>query len=118
VPDLTSLSPASILARRPGRGLLSPFGLTLLGLAQLEDLVTFLVMVRLLGPGAELNPLAIALHDGGLLMVVAAKLTVWALVAAVAATIAPTRPGMARFVIGFGILVGLLGAFSNLLTAF
>jgi hypothetical protein len=111
-----ALDPTSVTTRRV-RGLVSPFGFTVLGIAQLEDLVTFLIMVRLLGPGAELNPLALELHDGGLLMVLAAKLTVWALVAAIAATIAPTRPGLARFVVGFGILVGLLGAFSNLLTA-
>ena len=118
MPDRDLVPQPDVLAARRGRGLLSPFGLTVLGIAQLEDLVTFLVMVRLLGPGAELNPLALELHDGGLLMVLAAKLTVWALVAAIAATIAPTRPGLARFVVGFGILVGLLGAFSNLLTAF
>ncbi len=96
--------------------LLSPVGLTILGLAQLTDFLTFRVMVGDLGPGSELNPVALALHDHGMLAALSAKLAVWALVAAIAAVLAPHHPRTARFVVAFGIVAGLVGAFSNLLT--
>ncbi len=98
------------------RGLLSPLGVTLLGLAQLLDYVTFRAMIRVQGPGAELNPFALAVHDHGPLMALTAKVTVWALVAAIAAVLATDHPRVARFVVAFGIIAGLVGAFSNLVT--
>jgi TM2 domain-containing membrane protein YozV len=116
VPDARSPQPSASTSPL-ARGLASPLGLTLLGLAQFTDFLTFRVMVATAGRGAELNPVALALHDdGGAFLVLAAKLAVWALVAAIAAVLAPTRPGLARFVVGFGIAAGILGTISNLLT--
>ncbi|MFI5261933.1 MAG: hypothetical protein ACHQZR_05220 [Candidatus Limnocylindrales bacterium] len=100
-------------AAHPGRVLLSPLGLTLLGLTQLADFFTFRTMLAVHGAAAELNPLAIALQGNSLYLALTAKLTVWALVAAIAAVLATTHPGLARFVIVFGIVVGLFGALSN-----
>jgi hypothetical protein len=103
-------------AARRSRWLLSPVGLTLLGVAQLADFVTFRAMLLARGSAAELNPIAVALQGHSLFMALAAKLTVWALVAAIAAVLAAERPGLARFVIGFSIAVGVIGALSNLAT--
>jgi hypothetical protein len=101
-----------------GRGgiLLSPVGVTLLGLAQLADYLTFRTMLATHGAAAELNPLAVSLQAHGLLFALVAKLAVWALVAAVVAVLVRPRPGLARFVLVFGILVGVVGALSNLAT--
>jgi hypothetical protein len=103
-------------AAQRSRWLLSPVGLTLLGAAQLADFVTFRAMLAAHGPAAELNPIAVALQGHSLFLALAAKLTVWALVAAVAAVLATQRPGLARFIIVFSIAVGLVGALSNLAT--
>lgn len=96
--------------------LLSPLGVTLLGLAQLADYVTFRAMLATHGAAAELNPLAVTLQAHGLIFALVAKLTVWALVSAVVAVLVRSRPRLARFVLVFGILVGVIGALSNLAT--
>jgi len=99
-----------------GSLLLSPLGVTMLGLAQLADYVTFRAMLATHGAAAELNPLAVSLAAHGLFFALVAKLVVWALVAAVVAVLARSRPRLASFVLVFGILVGLVGALSNLAT--
>ncbi len=101
----------------PTSPLLSPFGLTLFGLAQLADLVTFLAMIGQHGIGAERNPIAVAFVEGHQLgPLIVAKLTVWALAAACAANLQRRNPRLGELVIAFGILAGCLGAVSNVLS--
>ena len=108
---VTRSSPA---AAARGSLLLSPFGLTLLGLAQLADFATFRSMLAAHGAAAELNPLAVSLQAHGLVYALAAKITVWALVAAIVAILVRDHPRLAWTVLAFGIVVGVVGALSNL----
>jgi hypothetical protein len=101
---------------RTGRILLSPVGVTALGLAQLADYLTFRAMLATHGAAAELNPLAVSLQAHGLVYALVAKLAVWALVAAVVAVLARDHPRLAWTVLVFGILVGVVGTLSNLAT--
>lgn len=103
-------------AAKRGRLLLSPLGVTLLGLAQLLDYVAFRAMLAAHGAAAELNPLAVSLQAHGLIYALVAKLTVWALVAAIVAVLVRDHPRVAGSVLVFGIVVGLVGALSNLAT--
>lgn len=103
-------------AARRGSLLLSPLGLTLLGVAQLADFLTFKMMLAAHGAAAESNPLAVSLQADGLFYALVAKLTVWALVAAIVAVLVRERPRLAWAVLAFGILVGVVGALSNLAT--
>ena len=108
---------SSRAARWPLGLLLSPVGLTLVGLAQLADLATFLPMVHRVGIAGEANPLVISLyHGGGLAMLVEAKIALWALVAIVTALLAMHEPRLGRLVVVLGVLAGVLGALSNLIT--
>ncbi|HEX5467161.1 MAG TPA: hypothetical protein VFW92_10860 [Candidatus Limnocylindrales bacterium] len=110
---------APTAAPRAGLGtplLLSPAGLAAFVLAQLSDLVTFLFMIELRGTGAEANPIVatfLDLHHLGLLIL--AKIAAWAVALSCAALLSRRTPRLAEFVVGFGILVGLIGALSNLL---
>jgi hypothetical protein len=103
-------------AAKRGSVLLSPLGLTLLGLAQLADFLTFRTMLAAHGAAAELNPLALSLQAHGLFYTLVAKLTVWALVAAIVAVLVRDRPRLAWAVLAFGIVAGVVGALSNLAT--
>ncbi len=103
-------------AAKRGSLLLSPFGLTLLGIAQLTDFLTYRAMLAAHGAAAELNPLAVSLQAHGLFYALVAKITVWALVAAIVAVLVRDHPRLAWGVLAFGIFVGVVGALSNLAT--
>jgi Domain of unknown function (DUF5658) len=75
-------------------------------LAQLADLVSALVVAR------ELNPIAASLV-GRPVLALGLKLALVALVVAVAEICDRRRPLLARAVLLFGIVAGLLGALSN-----
>ena len=84
--------------------------------AQMFDLVTFMAMVRELGPAAEMNPLVTTLYVlYGYPMVAIAKITLVALVTAITTILIArnARPRMARGIILLGIVVGLVGGMSN-----
>jgi hypothetical protein len=90
-------------------------------LAQLLDLGTFVVMVHRVGPDAEVNPIVSALlFAGGVGEVVAAKLALIVLVAAVAVALRAGRaPGMRRaagVLIGCAIVAGIFGGWTNAIT--
>ena len=96
--------------------LLAPPGIALFLLAQLADLVTFLVMIDLHGVAAEANPLVVAMLDVHRLgLLVAAKIAVWAIALACAALLARRTPRLAELVVAFGIGAGIVGAISNIL---
>ena len=92
-------------------------GIALLIIAHIADYATFLVMVARHGLGAELNPLVTTLfEDWGLELLTLAKFATVLLVAAVFLVIGRERPRLAGTVLAFGVLVGFLGAFSNIAT--
>ena len=89
----------------------------LLILAHVADYATFLVMVARNGLGAEINPIVATIHaDWGLALLTVAKFATVLLVAAVFLISVKERPRMATSVLVFGVFIGALGAFSNVLT--
>jgi hypothetical protein len=97
--------------------LLSNDGLAAFMLAQLADLVTFLVMIDVRGVTAELNPVAATMLDmHHLALLVVAKVASWSLIIASVALLARRTPRVAQLIMLVGIAAGLLGAVSNLLT--
>jgi len=89
----------------------------LLILAHVADYATFLVMVARNGLGSELNPIVTTIfEDWGLALLTVAKFATVLLVAAVFLISIKDRPRMATGVLAFGVLIGGLGAFSNVLT--
>jgi hypothetical protein len=92
-------------------------GIALLIIAHIADYATFLLMVARHGLGAELNPLvATILEDWGLELLTLAKFATVLLVASVFLVVGRERPRLAGTVLAFGVLVGFLGAFSNIAT--
>ena len=91
-----------------------------MSVAQLLDLATFDLMIRRIGPAAEVNPLVATLYAShGLPVVAIAKVALVALVAAIAAVLvrAPNSALVARValvvVLGAAIAAGLLGGVTN-----
>ncbi len=96
---------------------MSALGIGLLIIAHLADYTTFLVMVARHGLGAEMNPLVATLaSDYGLALLTVAKFATVLLVATVFLVVGRTRPRLAAAVLVFGVLVGGLGALSNIAT--
>ena len=92
-------------------------GIALLIIAHIADYATFLLMVAKHGLEAELNPLvATLLEDWGLELLTLAKFATVLLVATVFLVVGRERPRLAGTVLAFGVLVGFLGAFSNIAT--
>ena len=89
--------------------------LAALAVAQLFDLVSFIVMVDRHGLAAELNPLVVALARAfdipGLAIV---KLLIVGYVAATVGVIAQRYPRLASVVVLFGTTVGVVGGLSNI----
>jgi hypothetical protein len=86
------------------------------GAAQASDLVTFLRMMDVHGPAAELNPLVSrAFVEFGVPMVVAFKFGLIVLVVATFAIVARRYSRVAAAVATIATLVGLVGAYSNIL---
>ena len=96
---------------------MSALGIGALILAHLADYVTFMFMVGQRGIGREANPLVVLIaEDWGLALLTVAKFATVLLVAAVFLLIGRSRPRLAAGVLMFGVLVGAVGAFSNVLT--
>ncbi|MBA2382757.1 MAG: hypothetical protein H0V73_11660 [Chloroflexi bacterium] len=87
--------------------------------AQLLDLGTFVVMVRLHGPAAEANPLVgHLLISLGLPFVAVAKVALLSVVVAIMAILigreeVPAHGRLVGVIVTVGIVAGLLGAWSN-----
>ena len=86
--------------------------------AQAADFLTFVPMVERHGIGAEMNPIAVYLYSHGLPVLAFFKLATTLYAALVYVVVVPTHPRLGRLVIGFGILLGSIGALSNVLTYF
>lgn len=86
------------------------------GSAQAADAVTFLRLMRELGPAAEGNPLVASIASAGHLEVLlAAKVGVVGLVVLVVSLVAVRYPVAAALVATLAVGAGLLGAWSNVL---
>jgi hypothetical protein len=92
-------------------------GIGILIFAHIADYVTFVFMVLLHGLDEELNPLVATLAaEYGLAVLTVAKFATVLLVATVFLVVGRTHPRIGGAVLVFGVLVGGLGAFSNILT--
>ena len=89
----------------------------LLILAHVADYATFIVMVVRHGLGTEMNPLVVRIaEDHGLALLTMAKFATVLLVAATFLVLSRSRPRLGGSVLVIGVIVGGLGAFSNLAT--
>jgi hypothetical protein len=96
---------------------MAAIGIALLILAHAADYVTFLVMVGRHGIGTELNPLVVKLAtEHGVLILTLAKTSAVLLVASTFLVVGRTRPRLAGSVLVLGVVLGGLGALSNLAT--
>jgi hypothetical protein len=94
---------------------MSAIGIGLLILAHAADYVTFLAMVARHGIGAEVNPIVIKIStEHGILLLTLAKTSAVLLVASTFLVVARTRPRVAAGVLAVGVLVGGVGAMSNI----
>jgi hypothetical protein len=92
-------------------------GIGLLVSAHAADYLTFLVMVARHGIGAEANPIVVTLAEQhGLLLLTAAKASVVLLMAATFFVVGRSRPRLAAATLSVGVLLGSLGALSNVAT--
>jgi hypothetical protein len=96
---------------------MSAVGIALLIFAHTADYVTYVVMIARRGMGEELNPIVVTIHaDWGLALLTVAKFAAVLLVASVFLVLARTRPRLATGVLTFGVFIGFLGAWSNVIT--
>ena len=102
-------------ARGEGIGRAAVVALALLAVAQAADYVTFLLMVGEHGLVAELNPIVAALAAEGLGLLTIAKASLVVFVGSSFLVTRPVRPRVARGTLAVGIIVGAIGAGSNLL---
>lgn len=93
-------------------------GLALLVALQVADHLTFLVMVRMHGLAAEVNPIVLVLAGHGLALLTVAKVAAIVLVASTFLVSRQRRPQVARLTLCIGIVMGAMGAFSNLATLY
>lgn len=96
---------------------MSAFGIAALIVAHVADYMTFLAMVMQHGLDTELNPIVVTLAaDYGLALLTVAKTAAVLLVASVFLVVGRTRPRVAASVLAIGVIIGGVGAMSNLAT--
>jgi hypothetical protein len=92
-------------------------GLAVLGLAQLFDYASFLLMIDRHGLAAEANPIVVHLaEEVGLPGLTLAKVLIVGFTALLMVALAPRRRRLAMGLLMFGVAAGLVGGFSNLAT--
>ena len=92
-------------------------GLAVLGLAQLFDYASFLLMIDRHGLAAEANPIVVHLaEEAGLPGLTIAKVLIVGFTALLMVALAPRRRRLAMGLLMFGVAAGLVGGFSNLAT--
>jgi hypothetical protein len=86
------------------------------GIAQAGDLVTFIGMIAVRGPGAEANPIVSnLLHSLGLPALVLLKVCLVAMVGVTFAVVVQKHQWLAAFVATLATVVGVVGAASNII---
>jgi hypothetical protein len=92
-------------------------GIGLLIAAHAADYATFIVMVARHGIGTEANPLVVTIaEDWGLTLLTLTKVATVLLVASTFLVVGRSRPRVAAAVLTIGVVVGGLGALSNIAT--
>jgi hypothetical protein len=91
-------------------------GVLLLAAAQAADYLTFLTMVGVHGLSAEVNPVVVSIASQGSGALALAKAAAIVIVAGAFLAGRRRRPRTARFTLGTGIVMGLIGALSNIAT--
>ncbi len=95
---------------------MAAFWIGVLILAHAADYATFIVMVTRNGIGQELNPIVAQIaQEYGLALLTVAKFAAVLLVAVTFIIISRTRPKVAGSVLAVGIVIGGIGAYSNVL---
>jgi hypothetical protein len=91
--------------------------LALLAFAQLFDYISFMVMIGQHGLAAELNPIVVAIHDSvGVVGLTIVKASAVVFLASTATLLMPRRPNIAFGVLLVGIVLGVVGGISNVMT--
>lgn len=93
---------------------MSAIGIGFLILAHAADYLTFMAMVARHGIGSEMNPLVATIaQEHGLLLLTLAKTSAVLLVASTFLVVGRTRPRIAGGMLVIGVVLGGLGAMSN-----
>lgn len=91
--------------------------LALLAVAQLFDYVSFLVMIERHGLAAELNPIVVTIQQNvGMVGLTVVKAAAVVFLASTATLLMPRRPAVAFGVLVVGIVLGIAGGLSNVMT--
>ena len=91
--------------------------LGILALAQLFDYVSFMFMIERHGLAAELNPIVVALAENvGLVGLTLVKAGAVLFLGFAALLLMPRRPHVAVGVLAVGIVLGVIGGVSNVMT--
>lgn len=91
--------------------------LVLLASAQMFDYFSFMVMIEKHGLAAELNPIVVALHQSvGMFGLTIVKAGAVIFLAFSAFLLMPRRPMVAAGVLTVGIVLGVVGGVSNVIT--
>ena len=110
---------ASPVPFKPNRieGAMLVVSLGILSLAQLFDYVSFMVMIERHGLAAELNPIVVALAENlGLVGLTLVKVGAVAFLGFSVLLLMPRRPHVAVGVLSVGVILGVIGGVSNVLT--
>ena len=110
---------ASPVPFKPNRigGVMLVVSLGILALAQLFDYVSFMFMIERHGLDAELNPIVVALADNvGLIGLTLVKVGAVAFLGFAVLLLMPRRPHVATGVLAVGVVLGVVGGVSNVMT--
>jgi hypothetical protein len=91
--------------------------LGILALAQLFDYVSFMFMIERHGLAAELNPIVVTLAENlGLVGLTLVKVGAVAFLGFSVLLLMPRRPHVATAVLAVGVILGVVGGVSNVMT--
>ncbi len=91
--------------------------LVLLASAQMFDYLSFMVMIEKHGLAAELNPIVVTLHQNvGMVGLTVVKAGAVIFLAFAALLLIPRRPLVGASVLTVGIVLGIVGGVSNVIT--
>jgi hypothetical protein len=110
---------ASPVPFKPNRigGAMLVVSLGILALAQLFDYISFMVMIDRHGLAAELNPIVVHLAENvGLVGLTLVKVGAVTFLGLAVLLLMPRRPHVAAVVLAVGVVLGVVGGVSNVMT--
>jgi hypothetical protein len=109
-------SPVPFKPNRNG-GTMLVVSLGILALAQLFDYVSFMWMIERHGLAAELNPIVVHLAESvGIVGLTLVKVGAVAFLGIAVLVLMPRRPHIATGVLAVGVILGVVGGVSNVMT--